>query len=41
MGTEGDEVALATAFCAAVTRRADYRPHYQHLAGHRDSRLMK
>ncbi len=35
MGTEAMKVALAPG-CAAVTRRADYRPHYQHLAG-RDS----
>ncbi len=34
MGTEAMKVALAR--CAAVTRRADYRPHYQHLTG-RDS----
>lgn len=34
MGTEAMKVASPR--CAAVTRRADYRPHYQHLAG-RDS----
>ncbi|VEA05901.1 Uncharacterised protein [Salmonella enterica subsp. enterica serovar Sanjuan] len=35
MGTEAME-SRSRPGCAAVTRRADYRPHYQHLAG-RDS----
>lgn len=34
MGTEAMKVARPG--CAAVTRRADYRPHYQYFAG-RDS----